>query len=202
MNWIKALAFLFMMVGPAAAMEIDADPRKLISFLDKSLSPEFDILRITTDISADNHLIFRVKTRGEHTDRKNNDYLVLQILHEKAYLLLVPLNKEKGGKVMVFEGTLQPENHNLSGINEKFRKSSLFPGFNAKHIFRGAEFSVPLEWINYGADFGYDAYTVQANIQGNTLQIDKVYDQARKESNREKVFSAITLLNKICSPKR
>lgn len=202
MNWIKALVLLFIMVSPASAMKIDADPRTLISFMDKSLSPEFDILLVETDISTNDHLVFRVKTRGEQTERENNDYLVLQILHEKVYLLLVPLNKEKEDKVMVFEGTLQPENHNLSGINEKFRKSSLFPGFKAKYIFRGAEFSVPLEWINYSADFGYDAYTIQASIQGNTLQIDKVYDQARKGSNREKLFSAITLLNKICSPKR
>lgn len=68
-------------------------------------------------------------------------------------------------------------------------------------MIRGAEFIVPLAWFNFGADLGFDAYAIQANIQGNQLQINKIYDQ--RIGNKEiKLFSAITLLNKLCSPKR
>ncbi|MBA2483393.1 MAG: DUF1292 domain-containing protein, partial [Nitrosomonas sp.] len=89
-RWILLLILLFMMVGPVSAMRLDADPRSIISFLDKSLSPELDILRVKTDISPDNHLIFQVKTKGEWIGVNEHDYLLLQILHEKTYALLVP----------------------------------------------------------------------------------------------------------------
>ncbi|SDZ01976.1 hypothetical protein [Nitrosomonas sp. Nm58] len=202
MNWTPVLISLFMIVGPVAAMQIEADPRSIASFMDKSLTPELDILQVATDISADNHLVFQVKTRGEQINGKNSDYLLLQILHEKTYLLLLPLNKEEGDKILIYEGTLQPENHKLSKITGEFKEYNLSADFTAKRIVRGAEFTVPLDWINYGADFNFDAYTIQASMQGNTLQINKVYDQARKGRKEEKRFSAITLLNKICSPKK
>jgi hypothetical protein len=38
-------------------------------------------------------------------------------------------------------------------------------------------------------------------MQGDMLQIIKIYDQARKGRQEARQFSAITLLNKICSPK-
>lgn len=202
MNWGLVLIFLLMITGPVAAMQIEADPRSIASFMDKSLTPELDILQVVTDISADNHLVFQVKTRGEQIKGKNSDYLLLQILHEKTYLLLLPLNKEEGDKVLIYEGELQLENHKLSEITREFKENNLSTGFTAKRIARGAEFTVPLDWINYGADFNFDAYTIQASMQGNTLQINKVYDQARKGRKEEKRFSAITLLNKICSPKK
>lgn len=202
MNWGLVLIFLLMITGPVAAMQIEADPRSIASFMDKSLTPELDILQVVTDISADNHLVFQVKTRGEQIKGKKSDYLLLQILHEKTYLLLLPLNKEEGDKVLIYQGELQLENHKLSEITREFKENNLSTGFTAKRIARGAEFTVPLDWINYGADFNFDAYTIQASMQGNTLQINKVYDQARKGRKEEKRFSAITLLNKICSPKK
>lgn len=202
MSRFQTLIFLLVISGSIFAMKIDADPRTLISFLDKSLSPELDILRVTTDISPDNHLVFQIKTRGERIDGENDDYLVLQIMHEETYLLLFPLNKKNGDNVLIYEDSFQSENHELSKNSNEFIESKLPAGFNAKHTFRGAEFSVPLDWINYGADFSFDAYTVQAKTQENMLQIGKIYDQARKGRKEEKRFSAITLLNKICSPKR
>lgn len=201
-RWILLLILLFTMAESAFAMRLDADPRSIISFLDKSIAPELDILRVKTDISPDNHLIFQVKTKGEWTDVNDHDYLLLQILHEKTYALLVPLNEEVGGKVLVFEGELQTDNP-LTSIS--FKKSDtpiIHTGFSAEYIARGAEFTVPLEWINFGADFSFDAYTIQAKVEGDSLEISEVYDQARKGRPQEKKISAITLLNNICSPKK
>ena len=202
MNQALVLIFLFMMVGSVSAMQIEADPRTITSFMDKSLTPALDILRVTTNITPENHLVFQVKTRGEQIDGKNSDYLLLQILNEKTFLFLLPLNKEKGGKILIYEVFISSENHELPKTSTKVKEYHKHAGFNARHIFQGAEFTVPLDWINYGADFSFDAYTVQASLKGNTLEISKVYDQARKGYAKEKRFSAMALLNKLCSPKR
>lgn len=204
MNWTPVLLSLLMMIGnlPVSAMQIDADPRAIISPMDKSLSPQLDILRVTTDISQDNHLVFQVKTRGEWIDGEDNNYLLLQILHEKTHVFLIPINKEKADKLLVYEGVLQPENQALSRIFSESGEYNLRTGFNARHIFRGVEFTVPIDWINFGGDLGFDVYTVKASIRGNILKISEVYDQARKGRGEEKRFSAITLLNKICTPRR
>ncbi|PTN11049.1 DUF1292 domain-containing protein [Nitrosomonas aestuarii] len=203
MNWIAMLFMqLLLMAGPVSAMQIEADPRTIISFMDKSLSPELDILRVTTDITPDNHLVFQVKTKDERIEGEGSDYLLLNIQHEKNYVLLIPLSKAKGDNIRVYEGAPQPGTE-LTSI--KFEESSinkLHEGFDARHISRGAEFIVPLEWINFGADFGFDAYTVRAEIVDNALLISKVYDQARKGRAAVKQISAITLLNNICSPKK
>ncbi|HBV22086.1 MAG TPA: DUF1292 domain-containing protein [Nitrosomonas sp.] len=203
MNWTVALFLqLLLMAVPVSAMQIEADPRTIISFMDKSLSPELDILRVTTDITPDNHLVFQVKTKAERISGEDSDYLLLSIQHEKTYALLIPLSKAEGENIRVYEGVLQPGSK-LTSI--KFKESGIsrsHAGFVARHIVRGAEFIVPLDWINFGADFGFDAFTVQAEIQESTLQISKVYDQARKGRAEEKRISAITLLNNICSPKK
>lgn len=202
MNWISVLIMSLLMAGPVSAMKIDADPRSIISFLDKSISPELDILRVLTDISPDNHLVFQVKTKGEWTNANDNDYLLLQILHEKTYALLIPLNEEIGESVLIYEGDLQAEDHLMSIPFKESEEYNAPTEFSAEYINRGAEFTVPLEWINFGADFSFDAYTVQAKIEGDTLKISEIYDQARKGRPQEKKISAITLLNSICSPKK
>ena len=84
----------FLITAPVSAMQIEADPRIIISFMDNSLPPELDILRVTTDVSEDNHLIFQVQTKGERVSGKNSDYILLNILHEKTYELIILLNKE------------------------------------------------------------------------------------------------------------
>ena len=64
MNW-RILVLLFSMMGylPVSAMQVEPDPRTIISSMDRSLSPELDILRVTADVSPDNHFVFQVKTR-------------------------------------------------------------------------------------------------------------------------------------------
>jgi hypothetical protein len=202
MNRVLVLIVLFIMAGPASAMNIEADPRAILSFMDRSISPELDILRVTTDISPDNHLVFQVKTKGEWDNGEDNDYLLLQILHEKNYVLLIPLNEEKGSRILIYEGDLQSESQLMSTAFSESELYNLHAGFNAERITRGAEFTVPLDWVNFGADFSFDAYTVQAEMQESTLQISKIYDQARKGRPEEKRITAIALLNNICSPKK
>jgi hypothetical protein len=202
MNRVSVLILLFLMAVPVSAMNIEADPRTIISFMDRSISPELDILRVTTDISPDNHLVFQVKTKGEWDNGEDSDYLLLQILHEKNYALLIPLNEETEPRILIYEGDLQSENHLMSTAFSESEMYNLHAGFNVKRITRGAEFTVPLDWVNFGADFSFDAYTVQAEVEDNALQISKVYDQARKGRPEEKPITAITLLNNICSPKK
>jgi len=187
---------------PVSAMNMFDDPRAILSFRDKALLPELDILRVMVTLSPDDDLIFQVKTKGERQQSANQDYLLLQILHEKNYVLLVSLDKERGNEVLVYESGLPSEEISRLTVNQQFQLSSLSAQFSAKHVSQGMEFSVPLEWINFGADFGYDAYTVQAHLQDNHLQIIRIYDQARKGQLEAKRFSAITLLNRICSPQR
>lgn len=195
---------LFMTMGAASGMRVDPDPRVVVSFMDKSISPELDILRVTADISPDNsHFVFQVKTRGERIQGDNNDYLLLHITHGKTYILLLPVNKEKENQVLVYERSPQFGNDDKFPVLGKFRGNSHLMNFNVTPVFRGGEFSVPLDWIDFNTNFSFDAYTVQARIKGDTLEISKVYDRARKGKIQggEKQFSAITLLNKICAPK-
>jgi hypothetical protein len=208
MKWAQLLVLLFsMMVGlPVSAMQVEPDPRMIISSMDRSVSPELDILRVTADVSPDNRLVFEVKTRGERIDGidgdgDGEDYLLLQILHEKAYVLFIPVSKKKGDRVLIFEGSLQAESHTLPKVLTASTEPRLQAGSDVRRIFRGAEFTVPVDWIDFGGDFSFDAYTVKASIQGNTLIVGDVYDQARKSRAGEKRFSAITLLNKICTPR-
>ena len=201
MKLALVLILLFFIAAQAFSMEINVNPRSIISSLDKSISPELDILRVTTDISADNHIIFQVKTKGERIEGEEDDYLLLQILHEKTYIFLIPINKNKENKVLSYKNTLQMDS-TLPKVFEESKEYSLLTDLSAKRILNGVEFSLPLDWINFNADFGFDAYTVKASIKDETLHIYKIYDQAGKGRNREKLFSAILLLNKLCAPKR
>lgn len=193
---------LALMASPASGMRIDADPRMIISFADQSLSPELDILRVTTDVSEDNHLIFRVQTKGERISGDRNDYVLLNIQHEKTYAMIIPVNKETGEAVRIFEGEFLSSGSLTAIALRQSDLSDQHTGFNAKHFNRGVEFKVPLDWINFGADFGFDAYTVNATEQKQILHIHTVYDQARRGNLSTTQVSAITLLNAICSPKK
>ena len=193
---------LVLVVNPASGMRIDADPRMIISFADQSLPPELDILRVTTDVSEDNHLIFRIQTKGERISGDRNDYVLLNIQHEKTYAVIIPINEESGETVRIFEGEFLSSAPLTSAALKQSGLSDEYSGFNAKHINRGVEFRVPLDWINFGADFGFDAYTVNATEKKQILQIHTVYDQARRGNLSTTQVSAITLLNAICSPKK
>lgn len=195
---------LLMAMGSVFGMKINPDPRVVVSFMDKSIPPELDILRVTADISPDNsHLVFQVKTRGERTQGGNNDYLLLHIMHKKTYILLLPVNTGKENQVLVYERLPQSEDNDTPPILGKFRGNAYLTNFDITPVSRGGEFSVPLDWIDFITSFSFDAYTVQARIKGDTLEISKIYDQARKGGvhSNNKQSSAITLLNKICTPK-
>ncbi len=201
-RFLIVLFQLVLMINPASGMRIDADPRMIISFMDRSLPPELDILRVTTDISEDNHLIFRVQIKGERISGDNDDYVLLNIQHEKTYALMIPLSKEAGETIRIYEGELLSTNQLASVAFKKSNINSEYAGFSARHINRGVEFMVPLDWINFGADFGFDAYTISATIQKHVLHIGKIHDQARRGNLSINQVSAITLLNAICSPKK
>ncbi|SES65118.1 hypothetical protein SAMN05216412_10198 [Nitrosospira multiformis] len=203
MIWTVVLLPLLLISSlTASAMQIDADPRTIVSFMDKALSPELDILSVATDISPDNHLVFQVKTRGERAQGEVADHLLLRILHGKVYVFLIPINKENGNKVLMYETALQPDNTVLPHVLKAPQESSLPAGLNAGRIVNGAEFILPIEWIDFGKEFGFEAYTVSAQVQGDTLEISRVHDQAGKGRGGSNKFSAITLLNKLCTPQR
>lgn len=203
MIWpIVLLPLLIIASVTASAMQIDADPRVIVSFMDKSLSPELDILSVATDISADNHLVFQVKTRGERADGEARDHLLLRILHGKIYGFLIPINKEDGNKVLMYESALQHGSTELPQVLETSRGNTPAVALNANRIVNGAEFILPLDWVDFGEDFGFDAYTVKAHLQGNTVEITEIYDQAGKGRGEHNIFSAVTLLNKLCTPQR
>ncbi|WP_258192245.1 DUF1292 domain-containing protein [Nitrosospira multiformis] len=183
-------------------MQIDADPRTIVSFMDKGLSPELDILSVTTDISPEDHLVFQVKTRGERAQGEVADHLLLRILHGKVYVFLIPINKENGNKVLMYETALQPDYPLLPQVLEQSRENDMPRHLKVERVARGVEFTLPLEWIDFGKDFGFDAYTVSAQVQGDTLEISRVHDQAGKGRGGSNKFSAVTLLNKLCTPQR
>ncbi|ADJ29720.1 hypothetical protein [Nitrosococcus watsonii] len=199
-----ALTVFFMLAGiaPVFAMSNYDDPRILPSFKDKALPSELDILRVKTKISADNQLIFEVKTRGERTNGENGDYFLLQLKNGQSYTLLIPINQTKGNKILAYKETFQPQLNPASSPPVKLKKLSLTAGFKARYITNGIEYLMPMDLLHISHDFSYDAYTVHGNRQGDTLSIDNVYDQAGKGRKEKKRFSAITLLNKLCTTRK
>lgn len=206
MNRVLTLLVIFVLTGisPVSAMNIYDDPRILLSYMDRSLTPEQDILRVTVNVTPDNHLVFQVMARGEQSGGENSDHFLLRITNGKSYVLLVPIDKEKGDKVFKYEDVLESENSTLSEpaiLPLTFKAADLQAKFSARHIRNGVEFSIPLDVINFGNNFGYDAYTVQASMSADTLQINEVYDQAGK-GREAKQYAAITLLNKLCATRK
>lgn len=198
----RLILLLLWLMGswPVYAMNMYDDPRMIMSFRDKALLPELDILRVMITLSPENQLVFQVKTKGERQQGAADEYLLLQILHAKHYVLLVPVNTQQTFHGWVYEDALQSEDGPPELIDRKFQ--AVAAEFAVRRIPQGVEFVIPLDWIDFGVDFGYDAYTVQARLQADSLQIDHIYDQARKGRHAAKRFSAITLLNQICSPQR
>lgn len=50
MNRMILVAILFMVTKSVFSMTIDPDPRIIVSFMDKTISPELDILRVMAGI--------------------------------------------------------------------------------------------------------------------------------------------------------
>lgn len=199
---ILLTVFLLLYVAPVLSMNNYDDPRELLSYMDQSLVPELDILRVTTKISPQNNLIFQVKMRGESAHAKKNTYTLLQITHGDTYGLLIPINKNHKAPILMLKQASNSKKDNRTGLARKFIKQPAPKAFSADRINQGVNFSLPIDWINFGDTIGYDAYTVQARLAGNTVYIEKTYDRAGKGRKTAKQFSAITLMNTLCATRR
>ena len=193
-------ALLLLAATSVNAMEINLDPRSIISSRDNSLSPELDILRVTTDISNDDQLLFRIRNRGEAIEGNENNYYILNILHNKHYFLVVPLNAQQESTLSIYEASLDNPDLSLSQHYSSTQEKDLTVSMS--RIANGVILSVPIAWIDFSKNIGFDAYTAEITRQGDKMQVVHIYDQAIKSKAREKMFPAITLFNKLCAPKR
>ena len=193
-------ALLLLAATSVNAMEINLDPRSIISSRDNSLSPELDILRVTTDISNDDQLLFRIRNRGEAIEGNENNYYILNILHNKHYFLVVPLNAQQESTVSIYEASLDNPDLSLSQHYSSTQEKDLTVSMS--RIANGVILSIPIAWIDFSKNIGFDAYTAEITRQGDKMQVVHIYDQAIKSKAREKMFPAITLFNKLCAPKR
>lgn len=193
-------ALLLLAATSVNAMEINRDPRSIISSRDNSISPELDILRVTTDISNDDQLLFRIRNRGEAIEGSGNKVIILNILHNKHYFLVVPLSAQQESNVSIYEASLDNPDLSLSQHYPLTQEKDLTVSMS--RIANGVTLSVPIAWIDFSKNIGFDAYTAEIARQGDKMQVMHIYDQAIKSKARGKMFPAITLFNKLCAPKR
>lgn len=194
------VALLLLTTTCVNAMEIIRDPRSIISSRDNSLSPELDILRVTTDISSGDQLSFQIRNRGKAIEGNENNYFILNILHNKNYFLIVPLSVQQESTVLIYETSLDNRNLSLSQHYPLIQAKDFIASMS--RIANGVAFHVPVAWIDFSKDIGFDAYTAQITKQENQMQVLYIHDQAIKSKVQEKMFPAITLFNKLCAPKR
>ena len=200
MKSLLITALLLLAAASVNAMEINLDPRSIISSRDNSLSPELDILRVTTDISNDDQLLFRIRNRGEAIEGNENNYFILNILHNKHYFLVVPLNAQQESTVSIYEASLDNPDLSLSQHYPSTQEKDLTVSMS--RIANGVILSIPIAWIDFSKNIGFDAYTAELTKQSDKMQVVHIYDQAIKSKTQEKMFPAITLFNKLCAPKR
>ena len=200
MKSLLITALLLLAATSVNAMEINRDPRSIISFRDNSLSPELDILRVTTDISNDDQLLFRIRNRGEAIEGNKNNYFILNILHNKHYFLVVPLHAQQESTVSIYEASLDNPDLSLSQHYPSTQEKDLTVSMS--RIANGVILSIPIAWIDFSKNIGFDAYTAELTKQSDKMQVVHIYDQAIKSKTQEKMFPAITLFNKLCAPKR
>lgn len=200
MKSLLITALLLLAATSVNAMEINRDPRSIISFRDNSLSPELDILRVTTDISNDDQLLFRIRNRGEAIEGNKNNYFILDILHNKHYFLVVPLHAQQESTVSIYEASLDNPDLSLSQHYPSTQEKDLTVSMS--RIANGVILSIPIAWIDFSKNIGFDAYTAELTKQSDKMQVVHIYDQAIKSKTQEKMFPAITLFNKLCAPKR
>ena len=197
------VSLVLMIMVPASAMNNYDDPRTLLSYMDRSLAPARDILRVATRVSADNHLVFQVKTRGERATPQLSDFVLLQIWQGKSHEILVPVDAALGDAVVVYVRDLDAKGDTQALVGSELEALGERDVFSAKRVPRGIEFSVPLNWIEFDQKIGYDAYTIRGNFVGQSFMIEEVYDQAGKgRGKKARRFSAITLLNNLCATRK
>lgn len=178
------------------------DPRIVLSYMDKSLKPGRDILRLTTEISDNQELVFQVMMRGEGAESGVRDYLVLQVWQDRSHLWLVPLLRNHDNGILAYASNAMiggSPAHLSPGDQPIFLSERTF---TADYIERGVEFAVPLSWLNYAEEIGFDAYTVRGRPVEDSFVVEEVYDRAAKGSQEQRRVSPITLLNNLCATRR
>ena len=178
------------------------DPRVVLSYMDSSLEPARDILRLTTEVSDNQELVFQVKMRGEGAKSGARDYVLLQVWQDRSHLWLVPLRLDQAEGVLAYEmDRVIPDSSQVLVTGELAALAGDLD-FTASRIQRGVEFSVPLSWLDYREEIGFDAYTVRGRPAGDSFVIEEVYDQAAKGSRDPHRVSPIKLLNNLCATRR
>jgi len=188
--------------APCLAMNTYEDPRTVLSYMDKSLQAGHDILRLTTDVTENEDLVFQVKTRGEAAESGGRDYVLLQVWQKRLHLWLIPLGSSEEHAVLAYEGDPAAKGRSQAIVDGKLDVSVAAAEFSAAHIRSGVEFTVPLSWIDYREQIGFDAYTIRGRTAGNSFVVEKVYDRAAKGSRVEPRVSPIKLLNNLCATRR
>ena len=186
----------------ALAMNNYEDPRVVLSYMDKSLDGSRDILRLTTAVDGNTHLVFEVKTRAEHRDPQPGDYVLLEISQGQSHQLLVSIDPELGDDVLVYEQDLAPGGSIRSLAESSLKAGSREGVFSVRRVPRGVEFLVPLDWIDYREKIAFDAFTIRGQRSGASFRVAEIYDQAGKGQKERRLFSPITLLNNLCATRK
>ena len=129
----------------AFAMSNHGDPRVVLSYMDRSLSGERDILRLTTTVVDDSYLVFEIKTRTpERGGTNTDDYLLLEVSQGKSHQLLIPIDPELGNTVIDYESEFAPSGKIRPLLGNSLSAGSSDDAFTARRIPQGVEFRVPL----------------------------------------------------------
>jgi len=202
LSCLVGAAACLLLAAPGLAMNGYDDPRVVLSFMDRSLQAAHDILRLTTRISGDEELVFQVKLRGEVAQTRGDEYVLLQLQHQRSHLWLVPLGSSEGGASLSYQGDPFDLEGSRRISNGQLDVAAAEAGFTARHIPHGVEFSIPLSWLDYGEEIGFDAYTVQGRPTETSFVIEEIYDRAIKGSMVERRVSPIMLLNNLCATRK
>lgn len=204
LRWLPILTSLCLFAGsPGSAMNNYDDPRIVLSYMDKSVLPARDILRLHTDITDGEKLLFQVKTRGDTTEAEQNDYALLQVWQDKTHFWLISLASPDGEEpalVYQIDGASNQLPPTLSGSGGMTSSQQVRP--TAKRISRGIEYTIPLTWLDYGEEIGFQAYTVKGRAEADGFVIEEVYDRAVKGHRNEHIVSPIMLLNNLCATRK
>ena len=150
MTGVVKLALALLLVAPQSfAMNNYDDPRVVLSYMDRSLSGERDILRLTTTVVDDAYLVFEIKTRTPEGETHTHDYLLLEISQGRSHQLLIPIDPELGDTVIDYESELAPSGKSRPLLGSSLGAGSGESAFRARRIPQGVEFRVPLAWIDY-----------------------------------------------------
>ena len=202
LDWIAGFLVALGLAAPCLAMNSYDDPRTVLSYMDRSVEPARDILRLTTETSEDQGLVFQVKLRGEGSGAGPGDYLLLQIWQGRAYRWLVPLDPDTDLPVLAYQGPKEASAGAAVLSSGPMRGDRRQVEFASRHIPSGVEFEIPLSWLDYGTKIGFDAYTVTGRTQGHAFVIDEVHDRAAKGDRAARRVSPFALLNNLCATRR